>query len=93
MRTMSPVAILVVIEQLRRIEALEARLAQLRQEVDVIRGQQPPATIDEEHQLEEPFEHAVESSVVVAALAKYRRLPEHVKRMLEGGGYVGRQDR
>jgi predicted porin len=49
-----------VIDQLRRIEALEARLAQLQQEVDVIRGQQPPATIDEEHQLEEPFEHAVD---------------------------------
>jgi len=47
-----------VIEQLRRIEALEARLAQLQQEVDVIRGQQPPATIDEEDPLEEPFEHA-----------------------------------
>src|SRR5262245_1035041 len=32
----------VVDEQLRRIEALEARLAQLQQKVDAITGQQPP---------------------------------------------------
>jgi predicted porin len=47
-----------VTEQLRRIEALEAQLAQLRQQVEVISGQQLPTTIDEEDRLEEPVEHA-----------------------------------
>ena len=34
-------------EQLRRIEALEARLAQLQQEINVVKGQQPPVTVDD----------------------------------------------
>ena len=45
-------------EQLRRIEALEAQLTQLRQEVEAIRGLQTPVPVDDEHRLEEPFEHA-----------------------------------
>ena len=45
-------------EQLRRIEALETQLAQLRQQVEIIRGQQPPTVITEEDRLEEPVEHA-----------------------------------
>jgi predicted porin len=56
-------------EQLRRIEALEARLAALQQEVIVLRGQQlagtpPPVVdaVDEQDQLKEPFEHAFSGS-------------------------------
>ena len=52
-------------DQLRRIEALEARLAQLQQEVSVLRAQQPVAAlqpplvpVDPDRRLEEPFEHA-----------------------------------
>ena len=44
-------------EQLRRIEALEARLAQLQQEINVVKGQQLPVTVDEEDRVDEPFEH------------------------------------
>jgi predicted porin len=44
-------------EQLRRIEALEAQLAQLRQQVEVISGQLPTTTTEEDR-LEEPVEHA-----------------------------------
>jgi hypothetical protein len=45
-------------EQLRRIEALEARLAQLQKEVNDIRGPQFPGTPVPEHPLDEPFGHA-----------------------------------
>ncbi len=52
-------------DQLRRIEALEARLAQLQQEVSALRAQQPVAAlqpplvpVDPDRRLEEPFEHA-----------------------------------
>ena len=54
-------------EQLRRIEALEARLAQLQQEVNVMKGSpspganQPPITVVED-QLKEPFEHAADGT-------------------------------
>jgi predicted porin len=45
-------------EQRRRIEALEAQLAQLQQEVSEIRGPQFPGTPGQEHPPEEPFTHA-----------------------------------
>jgi predicted porin len=44
-------------EQLRRIEALEARLALLQQQMNELRGQRPPA-MGEEPQGPEPYEHA-----------------------------------
>src|SRR5262245_64448681 len=51
----------VVDEQARRIQALEARLAQLQQEVDAILGRPPQpavlATVDEHHE-PPPYEHA-----------------------------------
>src|SRR5262245_25626513 len=55
----------VVNDQLRRIEALEARLAELRQQMDALRGSQPQATtappITEpptEPEMPVPYEHA-----------------------------------
>jgi predicted porin len=58
-----------VTEQLRRIEALEAQLAQLKQQVEVIRGQQPPApiNINEEDRLEGLVEHAFDGDPPIDA--------------------------
>jgi outer membrane protein N len=51
----------VVNEQLRRIEALEAQLAQLRQEVNAIRTvAQPP--VEEAPEVKEPFVHAADGN-------------------------------
>src|SRR5262245_30948066 len=47
-------------EQLRRIEALEAVLAQLQQELTAVKGQQQPYVA--ENKLEEPFDHAFDGS-------------------------------
>jgi predicted porin len=55
----------VVDEQLRRIEALEAQLAQLRQEVNAIRALAPapaPSPADAAHELKEPFVHAADGN-------------------------------
>src|SRR5262245_10911737 len=52
-------------EQLRRIEALEALLAQLRQEVNALRALPPPALtppVDDTHGLQEPFVHAADGT-------------------------------
>src|SRR5690242_3478693 len=43
-------------EQLRRIDALEARLASLQQQVNEMRGQQPPAAGEETQPV--AYEHA-----------------------------------
>ena len=54
----------VVDEQLRRIAALEAQLAQLREEVNAIRGVVPaphPPDVDT-HELHEPFVHAADGN-------------------------------